>query len=98
MNARLKQPLRINRRPILPSLAAGGLAARHRGLLVGMFGFCCLMPYVAIPVGNHSAIQIGNLLTLVLVLPVLTVSWRNRPFWIYPALIGALSISIFKVA
>jgi hypothetical protein len=56
------------------------------------------MPYFAIPVGNRSAIQFGNVLTLFLVLPVLVVSWRNKPFWMFPALIGALCVSMLKVA
>src|SRR5947207_9564169 len=98
MNARLKQLPRINRIAAAQSRAGRSRGARRIGWLIGAFGFCCFMPYFAIPVGNRSAIQIGNLLTLLLVLPVLAVSWRKRPFWIFPALIAALCTSTLKVA
>src|SRR5436309_14984528 len=98
MNVRLKQPLRTSRMPRALINPAQSIAARRTAWLAGAFGFCCFMPYFAIPVGNRSAIQIGNLLTLLLVLPVLAVSWRKRPFWIFPALIAALCTSTLKVA
>src|SRR5438552_18370805 len=98
MNVRLKQPLRTSRMPRALINPAPSIAARRMAWLAGAFGFCCFMPYFAIPVGNRSAIQFGNLVTLFLVLPVLAVSWRNKPFWMFPALIGALCISMLKVA
>src|SRR2546423_8767068 len=98
MNARLKQPLRTNRIAPVQLSAVRSFAARRMAWLAGVFGFCCFMPYFAIPVGNRSAIQFGNLLTLFLVLPVLAVSWRTKPFWMFPALIGAMCISMLKVA
>src|SRR2546430_12473360 len=98
MNARLKQPLRTKRVPLATLSPVHSFAARRMALLAGAFGFCCFMPYFAIPVGNRSAIQFGNLLTFLLVLPVLAVSWRKKPFWMFPALIGAMCVSMLKVA
>jgi hypothetical protein len=97
MHARLKQPLRTDRIQPATVNAAQSAAARRMAWLAGAFGFCCMMPYIAIPVGNRSAIQVGNLLTFLLVLPVLTISWRNRPFWMFPALMVGLCLSTLKV-
>jgi hypothetical protein len=98
MNVRCRQPLRIELMPDEQRPARAGRAARRIGYLVGLFGFCCFMPYAAIPIGHNSAIQIGNLLTLLLVLPIVAVPWRRQPFWIYPALLSAMVISTTKVA
>src|SRR5438552_7510641 len=98
MNARLKQPPPTELMPATHSGAAPSIAARRMRWLVMALGFCCLMPYVAIPVGNRSAVQIGNILTLFLVLPVVALSWRKHPFWVYPLLIAPLCISTFKVS
>lgn len=74
--------------------------ARDAGvaLLCGVFGFFCFMPYPAMPVGSSSAIQIGNVLTLLMAAPVLTMSWKGRGFYIYPLILGALALSMLKVA
>jgi hypothetical protein len=55
------------------------------------------MPYPAMSVGGTSALQIGNVLTLLLVLPVLAISWRGRAFWLYPVLLLPLILSSLKV-
>lgn len=75
-----------------------GIAPRHVALLVGALGFFCFLPYSSISVGNRSALQFGNLLTLLLALPALFVSWRHRPFWVYPLLMGPLCLATVKVA
>jgi hypothetical protein len=67
------------------------------GLAVGAAGFFCLMPYPALSIGGTSALQIGNALTLLMVLPVLVMSWRVRAFWVYPALLLPLVFSALKV-
>src|SRR5581483_619473 len=97
MNARLKQPLHTELF-LAQQSHVRRIAARRLGWIIAAYGFCCLMPYVAIPVGNHSAIQIGNLLTLALVLPIALVSWKNQPFWIYPLLLAPLCLSMFIVS
>jgi hypothetical protein len=77
----------------------GEQAAREgrSGWLLGAAGFFCLMPYPAMSVGGTSALQIGNVLTLMLVLPALAMSWRGRPFWILPLLVLPLMLSSLKV-
>ena len=41
----------------------------NRAMLATLFGFVCFLPYPAISVGNNSAIQVGNVLTLLMCLP-----------------------------
>ena len=61
-------------------------------------GFFAFLPYPAIPAGNNSAVQIGTLITLPMVLPIFLVSWRRRPFYLYPLLLVPLVTSVIKVA
>jgi len=99
MIAPLKRPLRFE------ALPQANIAPRERetardgglGLLVGAAGFCCLIPYPALAVGGTSALQLGNVLTLLLVLPVVAMSWKGRGFWLYPALLLPLFVSSLKV-
>lgn len=78
--------------------AAASFRNQRDAWLAAALGFFCLMPYFAIPVGNRSAIQIGNLVTLILAVPTLLASWRPRTMWVYPLLIAPLIIATFKVA
>jgi hypothetical protein len=62
---------------------------------LGFFGF---MPYPAINVGNTSALQVGNILTVLMLVPfVATLRWR-RPLNIYPLLMIPLCLSAMAVA
>src|SRR3982750_1248020 len=74
------------------------VGARSLGLLVGAFAFFCFLPYASVTVGNRSALQVGNALTLLMALPALLVPWTRRGLWIYPALLVPLCISVVKVA
>jgi hypothetical protein len=67
-------------------------------LAVGMLAFFCFMPYPALTVGNRSAIQIGNVLTVLMCLPMLGVSWRRKSFHIFWLLMVPLCLSMLKVA
>jgi len=67
-------------------------------LLCGAIGFFAFMPYPAMPIGSSTAIQIGNVLTLLMLAPLLTMSWKGRPFYILPLLVAALGLSVLKVA
>lgn len=67
-------------------------------LLVMALGFFCFLPYPSIPVGTSTAIQAGNVLTLLAMLPLLMISWRNKPYWIVPLMIAPLCLSVVKVA
>lgn len=94
----LEQPLlteAARRAPVRPATEA--LRAPF-GLFCAALGFFCFMPYPALPVGNATAIQAGNVLVLVLVLPALLVSWKRRPFWVTPLLVGPLCVSALKAA
>jgi hypothetical protein len=68
------------------------------GLCCAAMGFFCFLPYPAIAVGNASALQIGNVLVLFLSVPALFVSWKRRPFWVFPLLMAPLCISVLKAA
>jgi hypothetical protein len=61
-------------------------------------GFFAYLPYPAIPAGNNTAIQAGNLLTLLMVLPVISLPWSRKPFMLYPVLVIPLLISAMKVS
>lgn len=63
-----------------------------------VFGFLTFMPYPGIPVGDSTGVQVGSLLTLVLVVPCLFTSWKNQPFFLAPLLLTPLCLSLFKVA
>ena len=105
MIAPLKQTLRFETAGGRPMLAMSGcddtVGARRRAgalaLTSGMAGFFCLLPYPALSIGGTSALQIGNALTLLMVLPVLAMSWRGRAFWVYPVILLPLVLSAAKV-
>src|SRR5438045_1259214 len=68
------------------------------GLCCAALGFFCFMPYPALRMGNASALQVGNVLVLLLSIPALFVSWRKKPFWVYPLLLAPLCFSVLKAA
>jgi hypothetical protein len=103
MIAPLRQPPSIElAAPSLSPLAgdATGDAAGDRllALLTSVWAFFCFMPYPAISVGNATALQIGNLITLLLTAPICALCWKKRPFWIYPLIIVPLCVAAVKVA
>ncbi len=62
-------------------------------------GFTCFMPYPAISIGRQSALQIGNVLTLLLFLPALPMlPWRQRPFYLFPLILIPLALSALKAS
>src|SRR5690606_19686379 len=67
-------------------------------LLVGVLAFCAFMPYPAYNVGNNTAVQIGNVLSILMVLPLLLLSWRGRPYYIYLLILIPLFLSFLKTA
>jgi hypothetical protein len=60
-------------------------------------GFFAYLPYPAIPAGNNTGIQVGNLLTLLMMLPVVALPWRRKSFMLYPVLVIPILISAIKV-
>ena len=86
MLAPLKQrlPFEMRQEPLRPLLEVRD-RVRDAGvaLMCGLLGFFCFMPYPAMPVGSSSAIQIGNVLTLLMVAPVLMMSWKKAAGFIF---------------
>jgi hypothetical protein len=82
----------------LPPLLGSLITERQTAWLVGLLGLLCFLPYPAINFGNRSAIQMGNIITAVMCLPILFVSWRGRAFHLYVVLMVPLAISLLKVA
>ncbi|HEY7118509.1 MAG TPA: hypothetical protein VH475_18105 [Tepidisphaeraceae bacterium] len=76
-------------------------AERHDhvvGVAVGALGFACFMPYPALPVGNNTAVQAGNVLAGLLIVPFLTLPWGRRAMGVYPLILAPLLLAILKVA
>src|SRR3989442_12757719 len=102
MIAFLDQPRRTEAAPratrlALPPSRADVLRA-PLGLCCAALGFFCFMPYPGIGVGNASAIQAGNLLVPAMAVAALFVSWKRRPYWMFPLLAAAPCLSALKVA
>src|SRR4051812_40358174 len=77
--APLKQPLRCEMaQRVLPLHAdAGRTADAGMAIVACAAGFFCLVPYPALAVGGTSALQIGNVFTLLMVLPIVAMSWSR---------------------
>lgn len=88
------------RRPesLEPAAASGGLSTRAGSIAAFALGFFAFLPYPAIPAGNNTAIQIGSLITLAMVVPILLISWKRQPFYLYLLLLIPLCTSAIKVA
>jgi hypothetical protein len=96
--APLKQPLRFEvAQRVLPVHVRAQSADAGITLAAGAAGFFCLLPYPALAVGGTSALQIGNVFTLLMVLPILAMSWRRRAFWVYPLILVPLCFSALKI-
>jgi hypothetical protein len=72
-------------------------AMRRAGVITGALGFFCFLPYLAVTVGNTSAVQVGSMLTLLVTLPVLFFSLRRGPIWLFALIIAPLCIAALKV-
>ena len=98
MIAPLEQPLPVEPPRLgLPRPRAESLRA-PAGLYCAALAFFCFLPYPACAVGNASAVQVGNALVLLLALPALLVSWRGRPYWVFPLVMAPLCVSALKAA
>jgi hypothetical protein len=65
---------------------------------VAALGFCAFMPYPALPLGNATAVQMGNVLVAVMALPFVTLAWDRRALAVYPLLLAPLAVAVLKVA
>lgn len=82
--------------PVAPERSRPDALRACVGLFCAALGFFCFLPYPALAVGNASAVQGGNLLVLVAVVPLLFMSWKGRPFWVYPVVMAPLCIATLK--
>ena len=57
--------------------APGDPASRF---FVALLGFLCFLPYPSFTVGNRSALQLGNILSIFMCLPLLAVTWRKKSY------------------
>src|SRR5262249_4458732 len=80
------------------ALRAEAMISRGAALPALLLGFFAFLPYPALNAGNQSAIQFGNVLSFFMVLPILVMSWRNRPYWILPLIVVPMLISSLKLA
>src|SRR5690349_8902459 len=67
-----------------------------KALAVGALGFFCCMPYVALPVGARTALQVGSIVSIVLVAPSIYFC-RKRELWLALVLCVPLLIASLKV-
>jgi len=100
MTAVLQQPLPVELSAERPQTSTasrvGEKAAAAAACALGFIGF---MPYPAINVGNTSAVQFGNILTIAMLAPFAAalLKWR-RPLNLYPVLMLPLVLSAITVA
>jgi hypothetical protein len=97
MTTSLAQVLPVSTDAEVPLESRYALSRAH---LIAAFalGFLCFLPYPALPVGGNSAVQIGNVLSIVLALPLLLVSWKRQPYYLYLLIVIPLCIASLKVA
>jgi hypothetical protein len=98
MIARPQQFHRIEPVSGVPFRLEALLSPRAEAFLAFLFGALAFLPYPAIPVGSNSALQMGNLVSLVLVLPCLALPWKGQSFYLAPLLVVPSALSLFKVA
>lgn len=74
-------------------------ASRRLGAIAAFaLGFFAFLPYPAIPAGNNTAVQMGSLVAILLVLPLFWTSWKRQPFYLFILLLLPLCTSAAKVA
>jgi hypothetical protein len=79
------------------SVVRSGVVDRGGPILVVALGFFSFMPYPGIPIGKASAVQLGNLLTVLLLVPALALPGKRRAVWLYPLILAPLILSAVKV-
>lgn len=74
----------------------GWLPLRDSAALAAVFAFVAFLPYPAIPAGGHSAIQMGNLLALLIVAMTLFTSWSGKAYFLLPLILLPACLSVVK--
>jgi hypothetical protein len=97
MLAPSEQPLLSEVAVATPPHAGRAATARRAAVLTGALGFFCFLPYLAVVVGRTSAVQFGSMLTLLVTLPVLFLSLRRGPIWLFALIVAPLCVAALKV-
>jgi hypothetical protein len=63
-----------------------------------LLGFLTFMPYPSLTVGGNSALQMGSILTLLLMIPALAMPWRHRPIFLYVLIFVPIILSAVNAA
>lgn len=92
------QPLRAEPIAALPVSGAPDRPSPLGALLTGLLGFLCVMPYPAVAIGARTGLQLGLILTGLMLLPMLTMTWNRRPLGVYLAILAPLCLSALVVA
>jgi hypothetical protein len=80
----------------LPFVAA--LLRDRAAVMAFLLGFLSFLPYPAINVGSSTAIQMGNILVVVMLIPAIAIPWLRRPFVMVPLFFLTTLISTLRVA
>src|SRR5438105_3462018 len=93
------QPARRRRLPLEKVPFDFGAINRSRmgAVLAFLLGALAFLPYPAFPIGRNSAIQIGNVLTVIMVLPALSLNWKRWPMLFFPLLMVPILLSVLKI-
>lgn len=83
----------LARRRFVPALLRN-----REALLAFALGFLGFLPYPAINVGNATAVQMGQVLVLLMLMPALALPWYRRPFVLLPIFLLPTLISTLRVA
>ena len=97
MTASLAEMLPVSTDAEGPPASHAGTSRMHAKAAF-LLGFLCFLPYPALAVGGNSAVQIGNVFSVLLALPILAVSWRRQPFYLYLVIVLPLCVAALKVA
>lgn len=97
MIARLQQPPRVDAvdRDLQQHLLSGGIP--RAAWIAGLFAFFSFFPYPAIPTGNNNAIQVGDIIGIISVLPLIFARNFSRYFAVAPVLLIPTILSTLKV-
>lgn len=81
-----------------PRADAGLAVAPGARFAVGLWAFLCCMPYPALTIGNRSALQAGDLMSLLLLLvPCVAVGMRGRVLREYLLLLIPMAVSAYSL-
>src|SRR5215210_4249200 len=98
MTAVLPQPLPAEPAPAPTLITASRFGDTCAAAAACALGFVGFMPYPAINVGNTSAIQFGNILTILMLAPFAAALRWQRPLNMFPMLMIPLCASALLVA